>query len=248
MAKYKSIFISDVHLGSIPCKAKELDEFLKENTCENLYLVGDIIDGWLLKTNYYWPQTHSDLIRRFLTIARDGTNVYYISGNHDEFLRSLPPYNLTVGNIQITHQMTHHGIDGKDYLVVHGDMFDNLIKASIFKTIFGIIGALLYHISFRISRVINFLLKPFKIKRWSLSESIKRLLKVDLLPLLMDFEKRLATHAKDKGHDGIICGHIHRPIIKEGDGVMYMNDGDWVDSKSALVENYDGTFEIVYHE
>jgi len=248
LAKYKSIFVSDVHLGTIPCKAKELDDFLKNNPCENLYLVGDIIDGWLLKANYYWPQTHSDVIRRFLSIARSETNVYYISGNHDDFLRSLPPYNLSFGNIQVLHEMTHHGLDDKSYLVVHGDKFDNLVKASPIKTLLGFIGVLLHHISFRISRFINFLFKPFKIKRWSLTECLKRIFRIDLLPLLMNFEERLANHAKEKGHDGVICGHIHQAKIRDIDGIAYMNDGDWIDSMSALVENYDGSFNIVYYK
>ena len=247
MAKYRSVFISDVHLGTISSKARELHEFLEENTCENLYLVGDIVDGWLLKKNYFWPRTHSKVIKKFLSLAKEGTNVYYITGNHDDFLRVFTGFGLSFGSIKVYDEIIHETPDGERYLVVHGDMFDKLIDTGPISKFFGFIGSMLYHLAFNISMLVNFLFKPFKVRRWSLTATVKKLLRIDLLPFLTDYEKRMVEYVKRRECAGIICGHIHNPEIRDIGDVTYMNDGDWVKSKSALVENHDGTFELIYH-
>ena len=245
MAKYRSIFVSDVHLGTIPCKARQLDHFLKENTCENLYLVGDIVDGWLLRREYFWPQSHTDVVRRILTIARNGAKVYYISGNHDEVLRSFSSYELSFGKIQIVDEAVHETASGKRVMVVHGDIFDNLIATNALAFVLNIIGVLLYKISFNISRLVNFILSPFRKVKWSLTETVKRVLRLDALASLCGFKNRAVKYAKKNDCDAIICGHTHVPGIEVIDDVIYMNDGDWVDSMTAIVEHHDGTFELI---
>ena len=247
MAKYRSVFISDVHLGTISSKARELHEFLEENTCENLYLVGDIVDGWLLKKNYFWPRTHSKVIKKFLSLAKEGTNVYYITGNHDDFLRGFTGFGLSFGDVKVYDEIIHETPDGDKYLVVHGDTFDKLVKPGPISKFFGFFGSLLYHLAFNISMLVNFLFKPLKVSRWSLTETTKKLLRIDLLPFLTDYEKRMVEYVKRRECRGIVCGHIHKPEIRQIGDITYMNDGDWVKSKSAVVENHDGTFDLIYY-
>jgi len=242
LKKYKSIFISDVHLGTRGCKAELLCEFLKNNSCENLFLVGDIIDGWRLERNFYWPQSHTNVIRRFLTAAKRDTNVIYIAGNHDEFLRKFLRYDISIGNILIENQHMHTGVDGKKYLVVHGDMFDTAIRNKL-KWLYHL-GDFLYDVLLRLNVVVNFFRKSFGYKYWSLSKYLKGVTK-EAVSYMSDFEELIADYCKKRNADGIICGHIHKADIKEINGIMYMNDGDWVESCTALVEHHDGTWEII---
>ncbi len=242
--KYRSIFISDIHLGSRGCKADLLCDFLKHNTSDNLYLVGDIIDGWRLQKKFYWPQEHTNVIRRILTAAKRGTQVKYIIGNHDEALRKWLHWIPALGNLEITNRADHIGLDGKKYLVVHGDMFDSLMHITS--------GKLIMHIGDKLYDFIIYLNDKWSIIRaklgmpyWSMSKWIKHHTK-QAVAYILDFEKLLAAYCKKKGYDGIICGHIHTAEIRKIDGIVYMNDGDWVESCTALVETHEGQWEILH--
>jgi UDP-2,3-diacylglucosamine pyrophosphatase LpxH len=242
MAHYKSIFISDIHLGTKGCQADALCHFLKNNTCENLFLVGDIIDGWRLKKKWYFPQSHANVIRRIFTAAKRGTNVYYILGNHDEALRKFLQYDIDIGHIKVLNRYDYTAVNGKKYLVVHGDMFD---KIMLNKKWLMHIGDTLYDIMIWVNTHFNSVRMFFGMKYWSLSKWLKHNTK-QAINFIHKFEHHVANYCKDKGYDGIICGHIHTAEIREINGIEYMNDGDWVESASALVEHEDGRFEIIY--
>ena len=240
--KYKSIFISDVHLGTRGCKADLLCDFLKNNSSENLFLVGDILDGWRMERNFYWPQSHTNVLRRIFTAAKRGTNVIYIVGNHDEFLRKFLRYDISIGNINIENQHLYHAVDGKRYLVVHGDMFDTAIRNKL-KWIYHL-GDFLYDLLLRLNVVVNFFRKLFGMKYWSLSKYLKGMTK-EAVSYMSDFEELIADYCRKRNAEGIICGHIHKADIKEINGITYMNDGDWVESCTALVEHHDGRWELI---
>lgn len=240
--KYRSIFISDTHLATKGCKSKILNSFLKNNDSENLYLVGDIIDGWRIKRGFYWPQDHSNVVRKILGKAKRGTNVIYIAGNHDEFLRKFMDTELNVGNIKIVDQCDHVGIDGNRYLVMHGDYFDGITRLS--KHIV-FLGDSAYTVLLEINNWYNKLRSWRGLPYWSLSKAIKANVKQGL-DFIFEFKKNFVRHARSKGYDGVICGHIHTPEIENIDGMIYMNDGDWVESCTALVEHFDGRWEIVH--
>jgi len=242
MAHYKTIFISDIHLGTRGCQAKAVNEFLKNNTCETLFLVGDIIDGWRLKKNWYFPQSHANVIRRFFTLAKNGTRVVYVAGNHDEMLRPLIPMGMSFGKIEVCNRYDYQGINGKQYLVVHGDMFDKIMLDN--KWLMHI-GDSLYDFLIWSNTKLNIVRGWFGMDYWSLSKWLKHNTK-QALNFIYKFEGHVANYCKNKGYDGIICGHIHTAVIKDIDGIEYMNDGDWVESCSALVEHEDGTWEIIY--
>lgn len=244
MNKYRSIFISDIHLGSRGCKASLLCDFLKNNHSEQLYLVGDIIDGWRLKDRWYWPQEHSNVVRRILTAAKRGTKVYYIIGNHDEVLRHWSHWVLSLGNLQITNREDYWGIDGKKYLVVHGDMFDSLMRLSSGRLAMHW-GDKLYDLLIWLNDKWAYIREKLGLSYWSMSQWIKKNTK-QALSYIFNYETLITSYCKSKGYDGIICGHIHMAEIKTIDDIVYMNDGDWVESCSALVEHWDGRWEIIY--
>ena len=240
---YRSIFISDIHLGSKGCKAELLDNFLKHNTATRLYLIGDIVDGWKIQQNKWaWQQAHSNVVRRILGHAKRGTEVIYIAGNHDEFLRPLIPYDVSFGKIKICNQYSHVGADGKRYLVVHGDLFDGITRLAPW---LSFIGDKAYDILLVLNTSFNHLRHRFGFGYWSLSQFLKQRVK-QAVDFIFQFEKNLVGYGRKRGYDGIICGHIHNPEIKEIEGIVYMNDGDWVESCSALVEQHDGTWKIIY--
>ena len=241
--KYRTIFISDVHLGTKHCKADYLCEFLKYNNCERLYLIGDIIDGWKLHKRIYWPQSHSNVIRRVLTKAKRKTRIYYIIGNHDEVLRKwISNYQLKFGKIRIRNEYVHEGADGKQYLITHGDQFDGVTRLAPW---IAWTGDHAYHVVLNINTWYNRIRKWMGLKYWSMSKFLKHNVK-KAVDFVFEFEKNLAKYCKAKGYDGVICGHIHTPEIKKINGITYMNDGDWVESCTALVEHHDGRFELVY--
>lgn len=243
--QYKTIFISDVHLGAKDCKADLLNNFLKHNACETLYLVGDIIDGWKVQQNRLrWKQSHTNVVRRILGHAKRNTEVIYVTGNHDEFLRPLIPHGIGLGNITIVNDYAHLGVDGKKYLVVHGDMFDGITR--LHKRL-SFLGDRAYDFVLSLNTTFNRVRHRFGLGYWSLSKYLKHRVK-KAVDFIFQFEANLASYCKRKGYDGVICGHIHNAEIKEIDGVVYMNDGDWVESCSALVEHYDGRWEIVHWE
>jgi UDP-2,3-diacylglucosamine pyrophosphatase LpxH len=240
---YKTIFISDIHLGSKGCKADILVDFLKNNTTDKLYLVGDIIDGWKIQQNkWVWKQSHTNVVRKILGYAKQGTDIIYIVGNHDEFLRPILPYGLTFGKIKILNQHVHLGIDGKRYLVVHGDLFDGITRLTPW---FSFLGDRAYDVLISLNTKFNWWRHKLGFGYWSLSQYLKQKVK-KAVDFITHYEKNLTNYCKKRNFDGVICGHIHKAEIKDIDDFTYMNDGDWVESCSALVEHLDGQWEIVY--
>lgn len=241
MAHYKSIWISDLHLGSKGCKAIELCKFLKENTSDNLFLVGDIIDGWKLTRNWHWPQEHSNVIRRLLTKAKRGTKITYVVGNHDEFLRPWLKHKLLIGNLSVVNQITYIDIKGRKWIITHGDLFDHVTRN--WKWV-SLLGDHAYSLLLSSNGLLNNIRKKLGLGYWSLSQYIKANTK-KALDFIWKFEESVAKHAENENAFGIICGHIHTPAIKEIDGIMYLNDGDWVETCSAIVETHAGDFQLL---
>jgi len=240
---YKSIFISDIHLGSKGCKADLLVNFLKNNTAEKLYLIGDIVDGWKIQQNKWaWKQAHTNVVRRILGHAKQGTEVFYIAGNHDEFLRPMIPYGISFGKIHVLNQTVHMGLDGKRYLVIHGDLFDGITRLAPW---ISFLGDKAYDVLIVLNSSFNRWRHRFGFGYWSLSQFLKQRVK-RAVDFIFHFERNLVNYSRKRGFDGVICGHIHKAEIKKIDGFVYMNDGDWVESCSALVEHHDGRWEIVY--
>lgn len=244
-SKFRSIFISDLHLGSKGCQAEALCEFLKQNTCETLYLVGDIIDGWRLRKKWFWPQAHTNVIRRILTASKRDTEVIYIIGNHDEFLRAFLQFKVSFGRVSIRNRVVHTGEDGKRYLVVHGDMFDGMMRSNRKWVMF--LGDNLYNAVLSLNTRLNTVRQWLGLDYWSLSKALKSRTK-RALNYVNNFEQHVADYCRRKGFDGAICGHIHVAEIRQIDGITYMNDGDWVESCTALVEHHDGRWELVEHK
>lgn len=239
---YRSIFISDVHLGTKDCKAEQLNNFLKHNTCDTLYMVGDIIDAWKIQQNKWrWKQSHTNVVRRVLGHAKRGTRVVYVAGNHDEFLRPMLPYGFSFGMIEIVNQTEHIGADGKHYLVTHGDLFDGITRLAPW---ISFLGDKAYDFVLYLNSKYNWIRHRMGFGYWSLSKYLKHKVK-KAVDFIFQFESNLAVYCKKRGYDGVICGHIHHAEIKDIDGVTYMNDGDWVESCTALVEHWNGRWEIV---
>ena len=239
---YRSIFISDVHLGTRDCKAEALNNFLKHNTCETLYLVGDIIDAWKIQQNKWrWKQSHTNVIRRVMGHAKRGTRVIYVAGNHDEFLRPLIPLGIGFGLIEVVNQTEHIGLDNKHYLVTHGDLFDGITRLAPW---LAFLGDKLYDFVLDVNSRFNWIRHRMGFGYWSLSRFLKHKVK-KAADFMFQFERNLIMYCRKRGYDGVICGHIHHAEIKDIDGITYMNDGDWVESMTALVENHNGSWEIV---
>jgi UDP-2,3-diacylglucosamine pyrophosphatase LpxH len=241
MKAYRTIWISDTHLGTKGCKASFLVDFLKHNTCDTLYLVGDIIDGWRMKSGMFWPQEHTNVVRRILTKAKRGTSVVYIPGNHDDFLRAWLEYHPQFGNIVIQNEAIHTLSDGRKVLVTHGDLFDGITCYAPWLSKLGDHG---YGFLLTFNHLFNKVRSKLGYKYWSLSSFVKGKVK-SAVNFITSFEQSLAREAKTRGLDGVICGHIHHAEIREIDGILYANDGDWVESCTALVEHHDGRLEIV---
>jgi len=238
----KSIFISDVHLGTSDSQAKALLEFLRDYDSENLFLVGDIIDGWELKRKFSWAQSHSDVIQKLLRKARKGTKVYYILGNHDEFLRDFLP--ITLGDsVTICDEFEYIALNGKRYLVIHGDLFDAITMT---KKWLALLGDKSYLFLLKLNRPLNYIRTKLGLNYWSLSKCAKRNVK-KAVSYITDYEQVLASEAKNRKVDGVICGHIHEPEKRVMFGIEYLNCGDWVENCSAVLEYYDGRMEI-YHK
>ena len=239
--KYRSIFVSDIHLGTQFSKADKFLEFLKEFDSENIYLIGDIIDGWAIKRKVKWKQSHSDVIQKLLRKARKGTNIYYIPGNHDEFLRGFLP--LTLGDrVYIQDDAKYTDLSGKRYYITHGDFFDAITMTKKWISVLGDYG---YDLLLYLNSPINRIRKLFGYKKyWSLSKYVKDNVKSSV-SFITDFETILSNYAKQNGFNGVICGHIHKAEIKDIDGIKYLNSGDWVENCTALVETLDGEWKII---
>lgn len=237
---YRTIFLSDIHLGTRGCQAERLTAFLKFHTCDRLYLVGDIVDGWRLRSGFYWPQAHSNVMRRFLTAAKRGTEVIYVTGNHDEFLRRYS--DLQLGNLKVVDRATHATADGRELLVVHGDEFDVVTRYHRWIAFAGDVG---YSLLLRMNRPVNAARRRLGLGYWSLSSWIKHKVK-RAVNYISEFEVAIARRCRLEGFDGVVCGHIHHATIEDLEGVVYMNCGDWVESCTALVEDEDGVFSVVH--
>ena len=233
---YKSLFISDVHLGTKGCQADKLLEFFKFSRSENLYLVGDIIDVWAMQKTFYWPQPHNDVIQKILRKARHGTKVFYIVGNHDEVFRKFIPMHF--GDINIVNRVIHETQLGKKYLVVHGDAWDGVMKYAKW---LSKLGSIAYELLLRLNIVINFFRKLRGKSYWSLAKFLKYKVK-NAVKYIGEYERTVSDYAKRKKYDGIICGHIHHAEDQNFDGINYLNCGDWVESGNALADKYYGTF------
>jgi len=238
--RYRSIWISDVHLGTPGCKADYLVDFLKFNESDTLYLVGDIIDGWQLKRGWYWRQSHNDVVQKILRKSRKGTKVVYIAGNHDEALR--PFTGMTFGEIEIVNEATHVLLDGRKIWVTHGDLFDGIIKHAKW---LAYLGDSLYTFILKLNNTFNHLRHKFGMSYWSLSQYLKHKVK-NAVSFITEFETVLTDEAKRRGFDGVLCGHIHKAEIREINGILYCNDGDWVESLSAIVETNSGELKILH--
>jgi len=240
VTRYRSIWISDVHLGTRGCKAEYLLDFLKSSESETLYLVGDILDGWRLKKTWYWPQSHNDVLQKLLRKARKGTRVICIPGNHDEFLRGYT--GVEFGQIPIHKHAIHEAADGKKYLVVHGDQFDGIVSYAKW---LALLGDTAYTFALCLNDLYNKVRRKLGMQYWSLSAYLKHKVK-NAVAFVANYETAMAEVARKRNLQGVICGHIHHAEIREIDGITYCNDGDWVESCTALVEHFDGRLEIVY--
>lgn len=238
-AAYRAIWISDLHLGTPGCKAEYLLEFLRHNESDVLYLVGDIVDGWQLRRGWYWHQTHNDVVQKILRKARKGTRVVYIPGNHDEGLRSFLGHGL--GNIEVVEDAVHVLLDGRRLLVTHGDLFDHIVQHARW---LARLGDEAYTLILKVNHWYNRMRARLGLSYWSLSQYLKHQVK-NAVSYITDFEQALAHEAKRRGLDGVVCGHIHKAEIRDIDGILYCNDGDWVESLTALVETLDGELKII---
>lgn len=236
---FRTVWISDAHLGTPGCNAALLLDFLKSIECETLYLVGDMIDGWRLKKGWYWPAQHSDVVRAVLKMAKHGTRVIYVPGNHDEGLRDL--IGLKLGDVEIAREHIHRAADGRTLLVVHGDEFDGVV---LYARWLAFLGDHAYTLLLKGNRVFNRARRLFGLPYWSLSAYLKRRVK-NAVQFVGRYEAAVAQAALDRGVDGVVCGHIHTAEIRRFGDVMYYNDGDWVESCTALVEDADGAMELI---
>jgi UDP-2,3-diacylglucosamine pyrophosphatase LpxH len=237
--RLRSVFISDVHLGFKGCRAEFLLDFLRRVECEQIYLVGDIIDLWSLQRTFYWPQAHNDVIRTILGKAKHGTRVVYVPGNHDRALRDHD--GLTLGNVEICLEAIHETADGRRFLVLHGDEFDSIVRAS---PLLESVGNHAYAAALRLNRYVNAVRQRLGYRYWSLAAFLKHKVK-NAVKYIANFERALAVEARRRGVDGVICGHIHRAEITEIDGILYCNDGDWVESCTTLVEDFAGRLSLL---
>ena len=238
--RFRAIWISDTHLGTPGCQAARLLDFLRCTDSDYLYLVGDIIDGWQLRRRWYWHQTHNDVVQKILRKARKGTEVIYVPGNHDEAVRHF--LGLAFGEILIRDEAVHHTARGLRLLVIHGDLFDGVVQYAKW---LAYLGDQLYSLTLRLNLHYNALRARLGLRYWSLAQFLKHKVK-NAVSYIVAFEQAVAAEARSRHFDGVVCGHIHKAEIREIDGVLYCNDGDWVESLTALVETADGELRILH--
>jgi UDP-2,3-diacylglucosamine pyrophosphatase LpxH len=235
----RAIFISDVHLGTKGAQAGHLLDFLRVYEAPRIYLVGDIIDGWRLKSGWYWPQSHNDVMQKLLRKVRKGAHLIYVPGNHDDFLRGFMPSHF--GGIEIVDTAIHETADGRRLLVMHGDMFDVVVRNAKW---LALLGDKAYTVGLVANRWLNAARRHLGLRYWSLSAWAKRKVK-NAVNYIGEFETVLAAEARRHRTDGVICGHIHHAAHRTIDGLTYINTGDWVESCTAAVEHMDGRIEII---
>jgi UDP-2,3-diacylglucosamine pyrophosphatase LpxH len=237
--RFRAIWISDLHLGTPGCQAKLLLDFLRHTESEYLYLVGDIVDGWQLRRRWFWPQAHNDVLQKVLRKARKGTSVVFIPGNHDEFGRHF--LRLSFGGIAILDEAIHETARGQRLLVIHGDLYDAVVQCARW---LAFVGDRLHGLVLQLNRWLNAVRARLGFPYWSLALYLKHRVK-NAMSYISDFERAVADEARRRGLDGVVCGHIHKAEIRTIDGVLYCNDGDWVESLTALVETELGELRIV---
>jgi UDP-2,3-diacylglucosamine pyrophosphatase LpxH len=237
--RYRTIWLSDIHLGTRGCKAECLIDFLRHHDAQTIYLVGDIVDGWRLRKSWYWPQTHNDVVQKLLRLVRKGSRVIYVPGNHDEWLR--PYAMLHFGGVEVLDEAVHVTADGRRLLVIHGDAFDTVVKHAKW---LALLGDNAYTVALYINRYFNVVRRGLGYDYWSLSAYLKLRVK-NAVQYIGSFADALGDEARRRGLDGVVCGHIHHAEIRDLGGVLYCNDGDWVESCTALVEDFDGWLDIV---
>jgi UDP-2,3-diacylglucosamine pyrophosphatase LpxH len=237
--RYRTIWISDVHLGTSGCSADLLLDFLKSVECETLYLVGDIIDAWRLRKGWYWPPKHNDVVRTILKMAKHDTHVVYVPGNHDEVLRDYT--GLAFGDVTVVSEAIHETADGRKLLVLHGDQFDGVV---LYARWLAFLGDSAYAMLLKSNSLVNWVRRRFGLPYWSLAAHMKKRVK-NAVQFISKFEEVVAHAAAERHVDGVVCGHIHSAEIRQFGEITYYNDGDWVESCTALVEHADGTMEII---
>ena len=237
--RVRTLFLSDIHLGTKGCQADKLLDFLRHHEADTVYLVGDIVDGWQLRAGWHWPQSHNDVVQKLLRQARKGARLLYIPGNHDEFLRDY--YGTHFGGIEVVEDAVHVAADGKRYLVVHGDLFDVVIRHARW---LALLGNNAYDLAISLNTRFNAIRRTFGLTYWSLSQWAKLKVK-NAVNFIGEYESTLAAEARRRGVDGVICGHIHHAVIRHDCDPAYINCGDWVESCTAVVEHFDGKLEIV---
>ena len=236
---FRTVWISDIHLGTRGCKADLLVDFLKSVECDRLYLVGDIIDGWRLKRGWYWPAAHNDVVRRILKMARRGTEGIYVPGNHDEVFRDY--VGLSFGGVRLVGQAIPETPDGRRVLIVHGDIFDGGV---LYARWLAFLGDRAYELLLKANIAFNAVRRRLGLPYWSLSAYLKKKVK-NAVEYISRFEEAVAHAARDRGLDGVVCGHIHSAEVRQLEGVTYYNCGDWVESCTALVEHEDGRIAVL---
>ncbi|MGC2854867.1 UDP-2,3-diacylglucosamine diphosphatase [Novispirillum sp. DQ9] len=237
--RYRAIFLSDIHLGTRGCKADFLLDFLRETESDSLYLVGDIIDGWRLRRTWHWPQAHNDVVQKVLRKSRKGTKVFFVPGNHDEFARDYVEHDF--GQVKLVKEAVHVTADGKRLLVIHGDEFDGVV---LYAKWVALLGDGAYTLALVLNHWFNLARRRLGMPYWSLSKYLKHKVK-NAVSHIARFEATVLEEARRRGFDGVVCGHIHHAEIRTVDGMTYCNDGDWVESCTALVEHFDGRLEII---
>jgi UDP-2,3-diacylglucosamine pyrophosphatase LpxH len=237
---FRTVFISDIHLGTRGCQAELLLDFLRHTSCERLYLVGDIVDGWKMKSGWFWPQTHNDVVQKLLRLARKGVAVTYIPGNHDDRVRDF--CGVHFGGVVVARDAIHETADGRRLLVLHGDEFDAVVRHAPW---LAILGDFAYRAALMLNTHLNRARRRFGFGYWSLSAFLKGKVK-NAVQFIDNFEAAVAAEAARRGVDGVICGHIHKAEMRRIGEVTYINDGDWVESCTALVEHFDGQLEILH--
>jgi UDP-2,3-diacylglucosamine pyrophosphatase LpxH len=238
-ATFKTVWLSDVHLGSRACRVQLLLDFLLKTRCDTLYLVGDIIDLESLRKSFFWPTSHTEVLRALLKKSQDGTRVVYIPGNHDDDMRAL--IGTRIGNIEVLGRSIHTTAAGKRLLVLHGDEFDALIKHDFPA---ALVGAVAYRSLLGLNRFVHWLHELSGRPYWSLAQHVKTKLG-RAQRYIATFRNASLQAAEAAGVDGIVCGHIHKAELVERDGLVYCNDGDWVESCTALVERPNGALELL---
>lgn len=237
----RSIFLSDIHLGTHGCQAERLLDFLRYHESENLFLIGDIVDFWAMSRSIHWTSTQNTVVQKVLRRARKGTQVVFIPGNHDEALREY--IGTTFGDIRLESDWIHETADGRRFLLLHGDEYDQVTRHHRWVAVLGDVA---YNALVRINGGLSRIRRRLGISGyWSLAGYAKRKVKT-AVSFIFDFEDSVMHGARERGVDGVICGHIHWASMREVDGLTYVNCGDWVDSCTAIVEHLDGRLELIH--